>query len=87
MGCVLGGIGFGWSLGPRLILTQKIGREGDFLIQTRKLGEEGESTAWSPCTRAYKKDSMHFYLSVYYFFFQRNPCKGKDREKDMATMF
>lgn len=78
MGCVLGGIGFGWSLGPRLILTQKIGREGDFLIQTRKLGEEEESTAWSPCTRAYKKDSMHFYLSVYYFFFSK---KSMQRER------
>ena len=86
MGCVLGGIGFDWSLGPRLILTQKIGTEGDFLIWNRKLGEEEESTSWSPRTRAYKKDSTHFYLNVYYFFFPKKSMQ-REREKDMATMF
>lgn len=78
MGCVLGGIGFDWSLGPRLILTQKIGKEGDFLIWNRKLGEEEESNSWSRRMRAYKKDSMQFYLSVYYFFF---PKKSMQRER------
>ena len=30
---------------------------------------------------------LNAFLFEHLFFFQRNPCKGKDREKDMVTMF
>ena len=84
---MVGGSGFDWGLGPGLISTQKMGRKvgfktalgtwWDFLMLNKKLGEKEEKNYIVAIYESFqKKDPMHFYLSIY-FFFKEIHAKGK----------